>query len=136
MKKNEGISFVFVTLIMSVIFTFAVMALTIGLNETKLSKINNDKSKAYYVAEGGLYYGGSMVLEAVGAMVEPASSISIDNPFTEYKSQHGFNLTITKVGADYRVLSEGNYNGQTYKVEALVTISESNINYSQMKKVS
>ena len=136
MINNKGISYVFVTLVMSVIFVLAVAILTMGLNDTKLSKANNNKSKAYYAAEAGVYYGGAIVLEAVQAMVEPASSISVDNPFSEYQMEHGFDLTITKEGSDYRVLSEGIYNGETYKVEALVTIAGASITYNQMKKTS
>jgi len=133
MKNNKGISFIFVTFLMGVIFTLLAAVWTMGMNDTTLSKIYNEKSKSYYIAEAGIYYGGSIIFEAVSTELEPQASVTINNPFSDYTKAHSFSLTITKEGSDYRVVSIGTYNGQTSKVESLVTISGGNILYSQMK---
>jgi len=133
MKNNKGISFVFVTFLMSVLFILLATVWQMGINDITLSKMYNDKSKSYYIAEAGLYYGGSITLEAVQTFVEPPADVTVNNPFSEYIKNHSFILTITKEGTTYRVVSEGTYNGKTSKVEGLVTINGGNITYSQMK---
>lgn len=135
MKNNRGISFVFVTFLMFTVLALLTTMWTIGTNDITLSKTINDGSKAYYTAEAGIYYGGSIILDAVLSAQEPQPAVTVNNPFSEYKKTHGFVLTITKEGSDYRVLSEGSYNNRTHKVEALVTISGNIISYSQMKKI-
>ena len=133
MKNNKGISFIFITFLMSTLFVILATVWQMGINDITLSKTYNDKSKSYYIAEAGVYYGGSIILEAVQSELEPPVNTTIEQPFSEYIKSHSFVLTITKEGATYRVVSEGTYNGKTSKVEGLVTISGGNITYSQMK---
>lgn len=135
MKNNKGMSFVFITFLMFILLTFISAVSMLGMNDITLSKMHNDKSKSYYVAEAGLYYGGSITLEAVGALAEPPASVTVDKPFSEYIKEHSFELTITKEGSNYRVTSEGTYNDATSRVQGLVTISGGNITYSEIKLI-
>lgn len=134
--NNKGMSFVFVAFLMFTVFILLFTIWQMGINDITLSKILDDNTKAYYIAEAGIYYGGSIILEAINNSQEPASTITVDKPFSEYTASHGFTLTITKEGLNYRVLSEGNYNNRVSKVEALITINAGNIVYSQFRKTS
>lgn len=134
--KNKGMSFIFVSFIMFSILGLLLIILNMGVNDMILSKRNNDKSKAFHLAESGIYYAGSIIYEAVQSASSPASPITVNQPFDEYSKNHEFNISIITEGSDYRVISEGNYNNIIQKIEALVTISGDDINYTQMRKIN
>lgn len=134
--KNRGMSFIFVSFIMFSILGLLLIILNMGVNDIILSKKSNDKSKSFFLAESGVYYGGSIIYEAVQSASSPVSSITVNQPFDGYIKEHGYNISITAEGSDYRVISVGNYNNTTQKIEVLVTITGNNISYTQMRKIN
>ncbi len=132
--NKRGISFIFVSFLMCTVFILLSVVWSMGINDITLSKNYNEKSKSYYIAEGGIYYAGSTIYSALNIGAEPEAFYTLSNPYTEYKKEHSINLTITKEGLSYRVVSEGIYNGKISKISALISVSGENITYSQMKQ--
>lgn len=133
MKSNKGVAFPFIIVIIFIIFAFITVVWKLGMNDIVLLNMYNDKSKSYYVAESGLYYGGSLAYEAVKSSTEPAGSVTVNNPFSEYIKTHSFQLTITKTGSDYDIISKGTYDGKVTTLECLATINTDNIVYRRMR---
>lgn len=143
--NKKGVSYILIMFAMSVIFIFTFTISTMGHNEYKLSIEANDRSKAYYMAEAGMYYAKGVIhhnpdpLQVPSTITVPAVTSDIgpyydsDNPGDGYKKQHGFILTIAYDGVSttYSIKSKGQYNGREALVQATIPADGSAINNLQ-----
>lgn len=142
---NKGVSYIFIMLVMCVIFIFTLTLSTMGLNEDKISKQADDRSKAYYMAEAGIYYAKGVIaydksnpLQVPATITVPAATSDIGpfydsvTPSNGYTKQHGFTLTFTYDGSTaFTVKSKGSYNGREAEVQAAIPNDGSAINNLQ-----
>lgn len=141
--NNKGVTYIFIMFVMSVILIFTLSITSLGLVEIKLSSEANDRSKAYYMAEAGIYYARGVIRQNPGqpllvpaAITVPADESDIGpyydavTPSNGYTKLHGFALTITYDGGStiYTVESKGQYNEREVLVQAEIPADGSAIN--------
>lgn len=140
--NNKGISYIFIMFAMSIVLIFTFAISTMGLNEYKLSIEANDRSKAYYMAEAGMYYAKGVInynknkpSQVPSTITVPAATSDIGpfydstTPSNGYIKQHGFVLTFTydSIALTFTVKSKGQYNGREAMVQAVIPINGSTI---------
>lgn len=142
MWNNKGSAIPFILLLMTSILVLLSAVLKLESVGVDRARINDNKLKAYYMAEAGVYYTGETVLKPIPpsetTTIVESPKVDEKNVFYEqYNQPHGFIVTITKQEElnKYKIDSVGTYNGQTQRIEAVAEINGELISYSQMKKI-
>ena len=89
LSNNKGMSYVLISFMMLIVFGLVTSIWKLGINDITMSKLNNDISKAYFVSEAGVYYAGSVILEAVQAVEEPQDiDLSLNDAVNKFEKRY------------------------------------------------